>query len=154
MELKELQPMILMLVLIALIVGIGVLVMDKFGAAVKDSTILLDETVTITSNAGQLANDDVTSVEGIHNDTIIMTTWIGTGINWTTAGVISTNFTAMALSFNYTYDKDSSATTALASSGTAVGAVSNDWLSLIVTIGVLAIILTLVIRSFAVSKSR
>ena len=53
---------------------------------------------------------------------------------------------------NYTYDRDSSTTIALASSGTAVGAVSNDWLSLIVTIMVLSFILFMVIKSFAVGK--
>ena len=85
MEIGELYQFVLLLVLIALIVGVGVLVLDKFG-----------QTSGITS---------------------------------------STNTTLIA-------------------AADAIGAVSNDWLSLIVTIGVLAIILTLVIRSFAVSKSR
>ena len=46
-----------------------------------------------------------------------------------------------------------SAQTALNASRDAVGSVANDWLALIVTIGVLAIILFLVIRSF-VNKGR
>jgi len=229
MELNELQPMILMLVLIALIVGIGVLVIDKFGIAVKDSTlinetitftnsvgvtvqgttanddvtsitsiingtgtratyastsynftsggtinldpvstIVLNETVTITGNAGQLTQSNITSVESVANKSQSLTTWLTTGINWTTEGVIATNGSIATgeLYFNYTYnsislgvhdvtyiyDRDSRATTTLASSGTAVGAVSNDWLSLIVTIMVLSFILFMVIRSFAVEK--
>ena len=41
------------------------------------------------------------------------------------------------------------ANTTLAAANTAIGAISSTWIALIVTVAVLAIILTLVIRSFA-----
>ena len=233
MELKDLQPMVLMLVLIALIVGVGVLVIDKFGEAVKDSTslnetvtftnsvgvtvqgttanndvtsitsiingtgtratydstsynfttvgvinldpvstVIINETVSISSSVGQLGHNNITSIQSIANRTGILstpvdlTTWLNTGVNWTTAGVITTNASldVSTMYFNYTYnqialgshdvtyiyDKDSRATTTLASSATAVGSVSTDWLSLIVTIMILSFILFMVIKSFAV----
>lgn len=83
MELNELYQFVLLLVLIALIVGVGVLILDKFGGT-----------------------------EGI----------------------------------------TSSTNTTLQNAATAIGGISNSWLTLIVTIGVLAIILTLVIRSFSLGQ--
>lgn len=83
MEIGELYQFVLMLVLIALIVGVGVLILDKFGG---------------------------------------------------TSGI------------------SSSTNTTLQNAATAIGGISNSWMTLIVTIGILAIILTMVIRSFAFGK--
>jgi len=80
MEVGELYQFVLLLVLIGLIVGVGVLILDKF----KGATNSADTTLNTTLDAG-----------------------------------IS-----------------------------AIGSIASDWLALIVTIAVLAIILTLVIRSF------
>ena len=80
MELGELYQFVLLVILVGMIIGVGVLVLDKFSSA--------------------------------------------TGV--TTA-----------------------AQTAINSARTEVGAVATSWLGLIVTIAVLAIILTLVIRSFS-----
>ena len=55
----------------------------------------------------------------------------------------------LALStFGGTSGIGAAASTAINASGTAVGGVANTWLGLIVTIGVLAIIITLVISGF------
>ena len=51
--------------------------------------------------------------------------------------------------FGSTSGVSSTAATAINASRDAVGAVSNTWLTLIVTIGVLAIIITLVITGFS-----
>lgn len=83
MELKDLYGFVLLLVLVGMILGVGVLVLDKFAA-----------TSGLTANAVEAINETVNAI------TPIATTWLG----------------------------------------------------LIVTVGVLAIILFLVIRSFAVGK--
>jgi hypothetical protein len=79
MEIGELYQFVLLLVLVAMIIGVGVLTLDKFQST--------------------------------------------SGIGATAGGYIN-------------------------SSRDAIGAIATDWLALIVTIAVLAIILTLVIRSF------
>ena len=83
MEIGDLYQLVLLIVLVGLILGVGILVLDKFGG---------------------------------------------------TSGVTS------------------SANTSLQATATALGEISSDWLSLIITIAVLAIILTLVIRSFAIKR--
>lgn len=83
MELGDLYQLVLMLVLVGMILGVGILVLDKFGA-----------TDGVTSTAGGALND--------------------------------------------TRD--------------ALATISTSWLTLIVTVAVLAIILTLVIRSFGGRK--
>ena len=83
MELGDLYQLVLMLVLVGMILGVGILVLDKFGA-----------TSGVTATAGDALND--------------------------------------------TRD--------------ALATISTSWLTLIVTVAVLAIILTLVIRSFGGRK--
>jgi hypothetical protein len=84
MEVGELYQFVLLLVLIGMILGVGILVLDKFGSASGVSTV---------------------------------------------------------------------ATTAINATRDAISPIATTWLPLIVTVAVLAIILTLVIRSFAM-KSR
>jgi hypothetical protein len=79
MDISDLYNFVLLLVLVGLIVGVGVLVLDKFGA-----------TSGVTDDAETAIND----------------------------------------------------------SRDAIGGIATDWMALIVTIGVLAIILGLVLRSF------
>jgi len=56
--------------------------------------------------------------------------------------------------FEQTSGVSATASQALNDTQTALGDISSSWLSLIVTVAVLAIILTLVIRSFAVRGRR
>ena len=67
MEVRQLEGFVLLLVMLGMIIGVGVLVLDKFGIAVKDSTIVQDENVTVTSGAGTTTNDDVTSIQGCYD---------------------------------------------------------------------------------------
>ena len=229
MEVKQLEGFVLLLVMLGLIIGVGILVLDKFSIAVKDSTSI-NETITFTNSVGvtvqgTTANDDVTSitsiingtgtratyvstsynfttagiinldpiptiilnetitfvggtidavytnitsVESVANKTKDYTSWINTGINWTTAGVFTSNasFTTGELQINYTfdwislgkhdvtyfYDKDSTSTTTVGYVNTSIGIIASTWLPLIVTIVILSIILTLVIRSFVTKR--
>jgi len=217
--------------MLGMIIGVGVLVLDKFGIAVKDS-VGVNETITFTNSVGvtvqgTTANDDVTSITSIingtgsraaysstsynfttagvinldpvsttvTNETLVLSggygklsksnitaingiinssetdladiySWIGTGINWSIAGNFSSNESSSELWINYTfnaislgthdviyvYAEDSTSTTTVGNVNTSIGTIASTWLPLVVTIFILAIILTLVIRSFVVGK--
>jgi len=85
MELKDLFSFVLMLVIVGMIIGIGVIIFDKFGQSTAMTTTA---NTTITSMRTEIAN------------------------------------------------------------------ISSNWLGLIVTVAILAIILTLVIRSFGAGAGR
>lgn len=153
MDIKILRNFITMLVLIGMVLGVGVLTLDKFGTATKDSTTITHEVISIASGVGATANDDVTSVSFFGNSTYNtdIDFVIGTDVNWTTAGAITaraTNFTDGDYNISYLYDKDSKTTTSMGSVVSAITPLSTTWLPLIVTIAALAIILTMVVASF------
>lgn len=151
MDIKDLQPVVIMIVLIGLILGIGILVFDNFGVATKDSTVLTEE-VTIAGGTVTLTYDDVTAITNLSNATDDFTALIVTdNFTWTAAGVITVNVTNIPnqdYNITYTYDADSTTTTVMNSMTTATSPIATTWLPLIVTIIVLSIILTLVITSF------
>ena len=214
-----------MIVFVGLILGVGILVMDKFGEAAKTSTTIVNDTVTFSGGTGTTTNDDLTSLTSIVNESGSFT-YLSSTYNFTSAGVINMdknltdvvnesvaavgaasvsltsndvtvitsivnetgavnyrtpqdyNFTeAGSITFarnisnntvlvtytynrendgdhlvSYVYDKDSTATTSLGNTASAISDISTSWLSLIITIAILAIILSLVIRSFAVKR--
>lgn len=158
MELRELQPFVIMIILIGMVLAVGLLTLDKLGTAAKDSTIVTNETVVFLNGAGSTANDDVTSVTYVGNGTADCTVF-NTALwcaNWTTAGAITMNDSTFAgplvngsYNVSYVYDADSTTTTVTANTNSALSAIASNWLTLIITIVALAIILTLVIRSFS-----
>ena len=162
METNDLYKFVLILTLVGMIIGVGVLTLDKFGTAVKTSSVVGAESLAISSSTGTTANDDITSIEAIYNTSTVFLdgnySTAANQINYTAStGVIVVDGGLMAdgtFSINYTYDADSAATTALSSGRDEISAVSSTWLGLIVTIAVLSIILGLVISSFAGNMQR
>jgi len=159
MELSNLQGFVLIMVLVGMVLGVGVLVLDEFGTAVKDSTVITDETVSFVAAAGTTVNDDVSAITQITNTTVTCTVFNSANscANWTSAGALvlnSSTFTNTTRDYNvtYTYDADSTSTTTLASVVTGITPIATTWLPLIITIAVLAIILVLVIRSFSTRR--
>jgi hypothetical protein len=156
-EFKNLPQIVLMLVLVGLIVGVGTLVLDSFSTATK-TTSSYWENVTITANSGQLTKTSyITGVNFVRNATNTSTTYTyGTQVNVTSAGVVTTSNppTAGSLEFNYTYLTTSKASTAIDSATSATGSIATNWLSLIVTVVVLAIILWFVVSAFANKSGR
>lgn len=159
MELKELQPIVMSLVFIGIILGIGMLIFSNFGDAVKTSTTLSDnETIAIASGAGTTTNDEVTALTffgNASNNTVNTPDWtFGQDINFTEAGAITANgyFQDGNYDIRYTYDADSETTDLMDSMETAIAPIGSTWIGLIVTIVVLAIILGLVIKSFAMQR--
>lgn len=156
MELDNLPKIILVIVLSAMLLGVGVLSLDKFGDAVKVSAGVTDETIVISGGTGTTSHDEVTAITAFSNltgEAIADLTDNITSLNWTEeTGVIfvePTNFPdGVDYLINYTYDSDSAGTDAMDSSLSAVSPIASVWIPLIVTIAALAIILVLVIKSF------
>ena len=155
MEIKNLKGFVLLIVLTGMILGVGVLVLDKFGTAVKDSTIVVNESQAFVAAAGTTTFDDLLSMTEISNQSVSCTTFnsINSCANWTEAGGLVLNdstFPTTTASYNvsYTYGADTTTATTVASVVTGLSPIASTWIPLIITIAVLAIILTLVIRSF------
>jgi len=148
-EFKELTGFVLLLVFIGMLLGIGILVLDQFGVVAKDSTAVTDEQVAMSSSAGNTANDDVTAVSSFYNSTNSSDLYTVLAGNWTSAGALSFTVNDGTYNVSYVYDADSVATTATTNTVSAISPIASTWLPLIVTVFVLAIILMLVIQSFA-----
>jgi len=67
MELPDMHRAVLMIVLIGIVIGVGIIILDQFGTTMKDSTVVLNESVTFTAGSGTTTNDDVTSIEFVQN---------------------------------------------------------------------------------------
>ena len=149
MEFKELFPFVLTLVMVGILLGVGLLVLDKFSTAAKTDTAIVNETVTITSAAGELANDFINSVSFIGNTTMRCDLPNAACLNFTSnTGAITVNGTFGDGPWNvsYNYKKSTKASTAVDNTVGALDDIPATWLGLIVTVVVLAIILLLVIR--------
>jgi len=159
MEMKMLYTAVFAILLTGLIAGVGVLLLDKTAIAVKTETTVVNESITIAAGTVTLANDDVLSISTVANSTGNGTRdaaiTLNEQINWTTAGVITVggDMGNGVYNITYAYDKDSAATTAMAAGRDATADVPEDWLALIVLIVVMAIILTMVLSSFANPRS-
>lgn len=157
---KDLSFFVLIILLVGLIAGVGVLVLDKFGTTVTDTTTVAGETITITTLAGSTtyADQGVTSVTFVGNSTVscVLNSNPVCG-NFTSAGAITLNTSfedGSTMNISYVYSANSSTTDAVHFSRDAVADIPEDWLSLIVTIGILAIILGLVLASFSMYQKR
>ena len=165
MEYKNLTSFVLIILLVGLIAGTGVLILDKMGTSggVTRSTGVLNESHACVAHLATTTYLD----QGISGVSIGGDNLTG-NITCATSGSVTCNYTSStgvitvnssmgatpSISVQYTYLANSSTTTAVHASRDAVAAVPEDWMSLIVTIGILAIILTLVLSAFAFQKRR
>ena len=156
MEYKYLLQFIVMLIVVGLLVGVGVLSLNYVGDAARESNIITNESFTVPAQNAKvsLSNGNITSFTQIINSTGAV--WdasnysvdltAGTINNTGNAGSCTSGDTCYA---SYKYDDYNTVTkTVTTASATAIGEVSTNWLSLIVTIGILAIIIGLVITGF------
>lgn len=149
METKNLYSLVYMVMAVGLILGVGILVLDYFSDSVKVSSTI-SEMVTISTRAGTTANDEVSAVTSFGNVTYSCSPINVACVNVSASGAISTNttFTNGNFTLVYTYDKDTYGTTTLSNVIGAISPISTTWLTLIVTVAILALILSMVIRSF------
>ena len=159
MEWKHTPVIVLSLILVGLLVGVGVLVQDKFADQTRDSLTLINESFTVPAINGTFTLDkgeNVTGLTSIYNTngSVFATTEYSIDL---TTGVVTvtsnstpciTASTDCVATYGY-YEYYTESGTALRASRDAVGDVSNTWLSLIVTLIALTIIIGLVLRGFA-----
>lgn len=159
METKELLGIVLLLVMVGMILGVGVLVLDKFGTATQTETAVAHENITVAASAATLTYHDIVSIDWIANGTQNKTTGfniVGSQVNFTARGIVvqAANWSDVWYEITYAYDKNESSTDTLTDTRAAITPISSTWMSLIVTIVILSIILTLVIRSFSFGGRR
>lgn len=153
MQLNDMPKALMLLVVVGLVVGIGVVILDQFGIAVKTSTIVINESITTSSGTGTTANDDLFSVQYFGNYTNSTDqAWISidSDVNWSVDGTIivsTTRFPDGIFNISYTYDKDSAATAATFSARDATDDFVT-WIPVIVILLSMAIILGVLITSF------
>ena len=176
MDYKNLYTFVLTLVLIGIIIGVGLLVLGKFGDATRDTNTVNNETSDniATGFAGTPSNmtitltntpvRDITRITNSSNYVAILNTDYNVS-SLATGSIILWNYTengmftsggggSIYVNITYRYYADSKATTELDNVIDAVAEIPSTWLPLIVTIVVLAIILTLVISSFVGIRRR
>jgi len=158
---KTLYTLLIILFLTGMVLGVGILTLGKFVETTKVATEIINEQVTFASNVStQLSQDEIISIGNydlynftdgsvIYNSTDKGHNFTLVAGNWTEYGVLS-----LALINNgdynvtYTYMEFSNSSRAAAYVEDSMMTIPSDWLPLIITISVLAIVLSLVIGSF------
>lgn len=154
MEVGDLQKFVVMLILTAIVIGVGILVLDQFGQVVRNETYVFNEThnITLINGTFTLTNTPVSSCSAFRNDTgsVMATTSYTCFANGSVATVNLDNTSGgNPYYMDYFYWQNTSTSDVLLSGVIpAVSPIASTWMALIVTIVVLAVILTLVIRSF------
>ena len=179
MEVKQLQGFVLLLVLVGMILGVGILTLDKFGVASREDSAVYNDTFSIAdirqengniteNGAVTLTNDYVKSVSSakLFNVTgVEYTLTEGTDFTVeknvdnpriifkdTTAFSAATGKSGNTTEIDYIYKGATTTSTTMGDTVSAMTPIASTWLPLIVTVAALAIVLGLVIASFARSR--
>lgn len=164
MEYKEIYMVVFVLVIVGFLVGVGMYGLDKFSTASKDITTLTNETINCSLFGRQtknitLANDEVTEIVEIRNNTqfsfVSGTDFKEVDYYRGQVELINAskwNTAVQHCNVTYKYRANSDASSAIDNTTTEIGNIPNLWLSLIVTIAVLAIILGMITKSFLAKR--
>lgn len=156
MEIKDLTAVVLLFLFVGMLLGVGVLTLDKFGRAARTTTTVVstgqnlsaassvdfseEYCIGITSVANATASYDVSKLTYSNAD----------GCAITNAGITGCGpALASYCNITYTYGATTTTATAMINTNSAITPIASTWMSLLVTVVILAIILGLVIRSFA-----
>ena len=153
MDVSKLQPFIIIIVLVAMVIGIGIITLDKMGATTFYTLNNLNESITLNGNYSltNLGFGNVTNVDRVINSTGSSNS-LGTNcweVNMTAGQFTYKNNTddcRESATVNIIYDATVAATRATSAE---VANISSSWMGLIITIVVLAIILGIVLVSFS-----
>ena len=158
MELNNLQGFVLMLVMIGMLLGAGILILDKTSESIYDTVTVSDLAITIPAvNTAAAIKGNITSygyIRNATNDTFSSGNYTVHKANGTIFfDDVSVNLTCKEGQTCYltTYTYKEYGTVASGVFGNVISAttpVASTWLPLIVTIVILAIILVIVVRSF------
>ena len=160
MQISDLAPVVMVILLTGMLIGVGILTMTYFGIAAKNSNTISIGYVTLnTAYQAQLGQTDTVVLTSFGNSSVTGT--VGSNVNCTSAGLIKAdsntfqNNTLLLYNVTYTYKTSTAATTAANTIVTDVLApISSNWIGLIVTIAILSIVLGIVVNSFAFGKGR
>ncbi len=155
MEIKYLQGFVLMLVFVGMLLGIGVLVIDKFGRATRDTVEITESGKNLsTGSALTLGQTYCLSLVSLDNGTTTFSLDTN-NLTFTDADSCAISYSTVSTCNNprcnitYKYGRVTSAATSMLNVNSAITPIASTWLTLIVTVAVLSIILGLVISSFA-----
>ncbi|KKR36263.1 MAG: hypothetical protein A2W74_00405 [Planctomycetes bacterium RIFCSPLOWO2_12_38_17] len=159
MDVSKLQPFIIIIVLVAMVIGIGIITLDKMGATTFYTLNNLNESITLNGNYSltNLGFGNVTNVDRVINSTGSSNS-LGTNcweVNMTAGQFTYKNNTddcRESATVNIIYDAKNYATATVAATratSAEVANISSSWMGLIITIVVLAIILGIVLVSFS-----
>jgi hypothetical protein len=163
MDYNALPIVVLTIVLVGLLVGVGVLAQDKMIVAVRESVTTVNESFTTPVTNGTVTltkGGNISSIVQIVNASNVV--WnaknykfdVATGkLNNSVNNETCENATTCYATYIY-YEYGTDAGNTLISSRDAVGTVSTTWMSLVVTIAILAVIIGLVIGGFAFRRNR
>ena len=160
MEVDDLYGFVLMLIMVGLLLGVGVLILDKTGSAIYSTETVtnLSFTMPAVDTNLSLGMGNITSFGIITNGTAD----VFEPLNYTVYKLegyllfddVTLNRTCVegqtcyVTTLAYT-EYENEATKAFGFSIAAIAPIASTWLTLIVTIVILAMILVLVIRAFA-----
>lgn len=162
-DVNALYPFILTIILVGMIIGIGVLILDRFSSSTFQTIDNYNDSIgsTFTNNTAiALDRGNITTIRVLNNsqetfESVCYSVTKGNGtfhfINQSPACDIN----GLSLNAIYSYKEyDTPTRNALSASSKEVAGISSDWLGLIITVMVLSIILFFVVRSFGPNVSR
>jgi len=162
MEIEKLSGIVLLFVMVGMVLGVGILVHDKFGEASKEKILIEQDTFVWTTSPVSnvsLSHGNLTSLLYITNATGTgvcptgnYTVFLDEGLVYTYGNSSQCNDTMTVNATYYYYEYETATKDVMSDIVSAESAISTSWLSLLITIIILGIIMTLVIRSFVISK--
>jgi hypothetical protein len=167
MEVSELPKAVLTLALIGMILGVGLVVLNKFDRASRDTATVVSAAYNLSAAGSKDFSQtyclDIVSIANSSGVTFSTATYNAV---WTSADTCVMSYDAIAscgggaagvagqyCNITYTYGADNSGAGATSANVvSALAPIASSWLPLIVTVAVLSIILIMVLGSFGVGK--
>jgi hypothetical protein len=158
MDLKDLAPMVLLIIVCGMLLGVGVITFQSFRSSALTTTTVSAENITIASGVGQTAFNNVTGFTLFGNVTVNTTinASLRSAVTVSAEGVVTASATYWKDSgagisdylLYYTYNGETPTTSVMSNMVKGVADIPSVWFGLIITIVILSIILGLVINSF------
>ena len=156
MDMEKLPQFVILLVIVGMLLGVGILVLDKFSDSARESTTITNESfvMPVANKTVSLAQEDLTSFTKIMNSSGAT---LGSGNYSVVLSAGTVNNTGNAVGFlngstvyaYYVYDDyTSTPVTSIRSTRDAIAEISTSWLPLIIIVAILGLILGLVLASF------
>lgn len=161
-QVEGLLPFVLMMVLVGLLIGVGIISLDKLADSSWLEATVYNETVALSNNTvTSFAHGNITSFTRLRNvsgdelSSAYYTVYVSNGsvLFEMGAGGNSTCGLGKNCLADYKFENHASKSAeATRSALTEVSNISSNWIGLIITIFVLAIIIALVVSSFGTRK--